>query len=69
MEHLFVQVGCDAKYQVAQLIAELFKEISWRAQPRRKAWHSESYHTVIFDECRLASSLSPRSSIRMRCES
>ena len=48
-KHFFVQVGCDAKHQVAQLIAELFKEISWRAQPKRKAWHSESYHTVIFD--------------------
>jgi hypothetical protein len=48
-KHFFVQVGCDAKYQVAQLIADLFKEISWRAQPKRRAWHSESYHTVIFD--------------------
>jgi hypothetical protein len=45
----FVQVGCDSKHQVAQLIAELFREIAWRAQSRRKAWHSESYHTVIFD--------------------
>ncbi len=35
MKHFFVQVGCDAKYQVAQLIAELFKEISWRARPKR----------------------------------
>ena len=48
-KHFFVQVGCDAKHQVAQLIAELFEEISWMAQPKRKAWHSESYHTVIFD--------------------
>ncbi len=48
-KHFFVQVGCATKYQVAQLIAKLFKEISWRAQPKRKAWHSESYHTVIFD--------------------
>lgn len=45
----FVQVGCNAKHQVAQLIAELFEEIAWRAQPERKAWHSESYHTIIFD--------------------
>lgn len=45
----FVRAGCDAKHQVAQLIAELFEEIYWRAQPKREAWHSESYHTVIFD--------------------
>jgi hypothetical protein len=45
----FVQVGCSAKHQVVQLIAQLFEEIYWRAQPPRKAWHSESYHTVIFD--------------------
>jgi hypothetical protein len=48
-KHFFVQVGCDAKHQVAQLIAELFEELSRRGQPKRKAWHSESYHTVIFD--------------------
>jgi hypothetical protein len=29
----FVRVGCDAKHQVAQLIAVLFKEIGWTAQP------------------------------------
>ena len=38
-----------AKHQIAQLIADLFEELSWNAQPQRKAWHSESYHPVIFD--------------------
>jgi hypothetical protein len=45
----FDQLRYDAKHQIAQLIADLFEELSWRVQPRRKAWHSESYHTVIFD--------------------
>jgi hypothetical protein len=48
-KRFLVQLGCIAKHQVVQLIARLFEEIYWRAQPQRKAWHSESYHTVIFD--------------------
>lgn len=47
--NFFAHVGYDAKHQVAQLIADLFEELSGRVQPVRKAWHSESYHTVIFD--------------------
>jgi hypothetical protein len=27
----------------------LFEELSLMVQPERKAWHSESYHTVILD--------------------
>lgn len=45
----FVQVGCEAKHQVAQLIAKLFNELSPIVQPQRKPWNSESYHSVIFD--------------------
>lgn len=48
-KRFFVQRGYDTKYQVAEMIGELFKELSWKAQPQRKAWHSESYHTIIFD--------------------
>src|ERR1039458_4917474 len=48
-KHFFDQLRYRTKHQVAQLIADLFEELSWRAQPQRKAWHSESYHTVIFD--------------------
>ena len=43
------QLQYGAKHQVAEVIAGLFEELSWKAQPQRKAWHSESYHTVIFD--------------------
>jgi hypothetical protein len=45
----FVQLRCERKHQVAQLVGDLFEELSWSVQPQRKAWHSESYHTVIFD--------------------
>jgi hypothetical protein len=45
----FVQLRRNAKHQVAPLIADLFEELSLMVQPERKAWHSESYHTVIFD--------------------
>ncbi len=48
-EHFFVQLRCGTKHQVAQLMAALFEELSWRVPPKRKPWHSESYHTVIFD--------------------
>jgi hypothetical protein len=48
-ERFFVQLRCDTKHQVAQLIAELFEELSWKVPPKRKPWHSESYNTVIFD--------------------
>jgi hypothetical protein len=48
-KRFFVQFGRSAKHQIAALTAQLFEEIYWRAQPERKAWHSESYHTVIFD--------------------
>jgi hypothetical protein len=48
-KRFFVQFRCETKYQIAQLIAELFEELAWRVQPRRRAWHSESYHAVIFD--------------------
>jgi hypothetical protein len=44
-----VKIGCGTKHQAARLIAELFEELSCRVQPERKAWHSEGYHTVIFD--------------------
>src|ERR1039458_10291005 len=44
-KHFFVQLGRDAKHQVAPLIADLFEELSLMVQPERKAWHSESYHT------------------------
>jgi hypothetical protein len=47
--HFFVQLGRDAKHQVTPLIAELFEELSLMVRPQRKAWHSESYHTVILD--------------------
>lgn len=48
-KRFFVQLGYNTKYQVAQLIAELFEELSWMVPPKRKPWHSESYHTVVFD--------------------
>jgi hypothetical protein len=48
-KHFFVQLGRDAKHRVAPLIADLFEELSLMVQPEREAWHSESYHTVIFD--------------------
>lgn len=48
-KRFFVQRQCDTKYQIAQLIAELFEELWWRVQPQRRAWHSESYHAAIFD--------------------
>jgi hypothetical protein len=45
----FIQLRRNAKHQVATLIADLFEELSLMVRPERKAWHSESYHTVIFD--------------------
>ncbi len=48
-KHFFAQFRCDTKHQVAQLIANLFEELSWMVAPKRKPWHSESYHAVIFD--------------------
>jgi hypothetical protein len=48
-QHFFDQLRRGTKHQIAQLIADLFEELSWRVQPQRKAWHSESYHAVIFD--------------------
>jgi hypothetical protein len=27
----------------------LFEELSWMVPPKRKPWHSESYHAVVFD--------------------
>jgi hypothetical protein len=62
--NFFVQVGCDAKHQVAQLIAKQFNELSPMLQPQRRPWHSESYHTVIFDAvatglCALADEFTP----------
>ena len=47
-KRFFVRFRCDTKHQIAQLIAELFEELSWRVQPQRRAWHSESYHAVMF---------------------
>lgn len=47
--HFFAQFRYGAKHRVAELIADLFEELSWNVQPQRKAWHSEGYHTVIFD--------------------
>ena len=41
-KRFFVRFRCDTKHQIAQLIAELFEELSWRVQPQRRAWHSES---------------------------
>lgn len=48
-KHFFAQLRCDTKHQVAQLITDLFEELSWMVPPKRKPWHSESYHAVIFD--------------------
>ena len=48
-QHFFDQLRHGTKHQIARLIADLFDELSWRVQPQRKAWHSESYHAVIFD--------------------
>ena len=48
-KRFFVQLRCDTKHQVAQLIADLFEELSWMVPPKRKPWHSESYHAVVFD--------------------
>ena len=45
----FVQLRRNAKHQVAPLIADLFEELSLMVQPERRPWHSESYHTAIFD--------------------
>jgi hypothetical protein len=48
-KHFLVQRGYCTKYQVAEMIGKSFEEFSWKVQPQRKAWHSESYHTIIFD--------------------
>lgn len=48
-KHFFARRGFDTKYRVAEMIGGLFEELSWKAPPRRRAWHSESYHTIIFD--------------------
>jgi len=48
-KRFFVRLGYNTKHQVAQLIANLFEELSWTVPPKRKPWNSESYHTVIFD--------------------
>jgi len=48
-KHFFAQLRRAAKHQIAQLIGELFEELSWKVQPQRKAWDSEKYNMVILD--------------------
>jgi hypothetical protein len=52
-DHFRVQ-GRTNKYEVAQLIAAQFPELSWRMPAKRKPWQSEPASQALFDAAALA---------------
>lgn len=47
--HFFAPFGCATKHEIALLLAEWFRELSWTIPPKRKLWQSEPRLALIFD--------------------
>lgn len=45
----FAAHGGKTKHAIASTLADWFEELIWKLPPKRKAWQSERYNTLIFD--------------------
>lgn len=45
----FGRFNAETKYQIAQVVAEIFPELAWKLPPKRRAWEHEAARMSIFD--------------------
>jgi hypothetical protein len=45
----FDRFNAETKYQIAQVVAEIFPELAWKLPPKRRAWQHETARMSIFD--------------------
>ena len=49
LRRYFRQYNASTKYEIAQSVARILPELSWRLPPRRKPWQAEHYCMSIFE--------------------
>jgi hypothetical protein len=45
----FSRFNAGTRYEIAQVVAEMFPELAWKLPPKRRAWQHEAARMSIFD--------------------
>jgi hypothetical protein len=45
----FSRFNAGTRYEIAQVVAEIFPELAWKLPPKRKAWQHEAARMSVFD--------------------
>ena len=66
IKRFFATHGCNAKHEIASLLAERFAPLKWALPRRRRPWDSEAYATAIFDAVAIAVAFTGTRSVKTR---
>lgn len=45
----FRGLRAHTKYDIAEALTGIFRELAWKLPPRRKSWHNEHHMMIVFD--------------------